>query len=292
VLVHGALTDACHAWDEVQARLEKAFTVVSMDRRGHGASGDSQAYALDREVEDVLAVLAAAESPAILVGHSFGAVCALEAARHAPGLRALVLYEGGPCDGRVIVPAGAADQIADDLRRGDRDGALSDMLLRVVHLSPRQVAHARGEATWAEHLANVDTVARELGARRGLMIDARELHDIHTPVLLLVGSRSPPAIKEATAALARGLPHARVVTLEGQGHSAMHSSPALFAATLLEFTAAIEPPPNRLSVQPEGASAASSSRASSSAAAESAPGAATRSSKLRSRNSSVRPTSR
>ena len=133
--------------------------------------------------------------------------------------------------------------------------------------APRQVAHARRETTWAEHLANVDTVARELGARRALTIDARELRDIHVPVLLLVGSRSPPAIKEATAALARGLPHARVVTLEGQGHSAMHSSPALFAATLLEFTAAID----RLSVQPEGASAASSPRASSSAAAGSAP---------------------
>jgi pimeloyl-ACP methyl ester carboxylesterase len=242
VLVHGALTDACHAWDEVRARLEEAFTVVSMDRRGHGASGDSQAYALDREVEDVLAVVAVAESPAILVGHSFGAVCALEAARHAPGLRALVLYEGGPCDGRVMVPAGAADQIACDLARGDRDAALSDMLLRVVHLSPRQVAHAHRDPTWAEHLANVDTVARELGARRALTIDARELHDIHTPVLLLVGSRSPPAMQQATAALARGLPHVRVVTLEGQGHGAMHSNPALFVATVLEFTGAIEPP--------------------------------------------------
>jgi pimeloyl-ACP methyl ester carboxylesterase len=243
VLVHGALTNACHAWVEVRARLEEAFTVVSMDRRGHGASGDSRAYALDREVEDVLAVVAVAESAAILVGHSFGAVCALEAARRAAGLRALVLYEGGPCDGRVMVPAGAAGLIAGDLARGDRDAALSDMLLRVVHLSPRQVAHARRDPAWAEHLANVDTVARELGARRGLTIDARELHDIHTPVLLLVGSRSPPAMQQATAALARGLPHVRVVALEGQGHSAMHSNPALFVATLLEFTGAIEPPP-------------------------------------------------
>jgi pimeloyl-ACP methyl ester carboxylesterase len=243
VLVHGALTDACHAWDEVRAGLEEAFTVVSMDRRGHGASGDSQAYALDREVEDVLAVVAVGESPAILVGHSFGAVCALEAARRAAGLQALVLYEGGPCDGRVMIPATAVDLIAGDLARGDRDAALSDTLLRVVQLSPRQVAHARRDPTWAEHLANVDAVARELGARRELTIDASELHDIRTPVLLLVGSRSPPAMQEATAALARGLPHAHVVTLEGQGHSAMHSNPALFVATLLEFTGAIEPPP-------------------------------------------------
>src|SRR5918992_256828 len=190
----------------------------------------------------VLAVVAVAESAAILVGHSFGAVCALEAARRAPGLRALVLYEGGPCDGRVMIPAGAADLIAGDLARGDRDAALSDMLLRAVQLSPRQVAHARRDPTWAEHLANVDAVARELSARRELTIDTSELHDIHTPVLLLVGSRSPPAMQEATAALARGLPHAHVVTLEGQGHSAMHSNPALFVAALLEFTGAIEPP--------------------------------------------------
>ena len=61
-------------------RLEDQFTVTTMDRRGRGHSGDNPVYAIEREFEDVVAVVNAVGAPTLLFGHSYGAVCALGAA--------------------------------------------------------------------------------------------------------------------------------------------------------------------------------------------------------------------
>ena len=113
VLVHGAAADHSR-WRPVLPALERRFTVLAVDRRGRGGSGDAAAYALEREVEDVVAVVEAAGEPVALLGHSHGAVCALEAARLTGGVRALVLYE--PPLGFVRWPAG----VAGDSRRSCR----------------------------------------------------------------------------------------------------------------------------------------------------------------------------
>ena len=65
----------------------------AVDRRGRGGSGDSDDYAIEREFEDVAAVANAFKEPANLLGHSYGALCALEAALFTRNVRKLVLYE-------------------------------------------------------------------------------------------------------------------------------------------------------------------------------------------------------
>lgn len=92
VLVHGTTLDHT-SWDLVRPGFEDHFTVYAMDRRGCGESGDADEYELDREFEDVTAVIESIDSPVTLVGHSFGALCALEAALRTDTLRNLVLYE-------------------------------------------------------------------------------------------------------------------------------------------------------------------------------------------------------
>src|SRR5918994_4256030 len=79
VLVHG--TSADHSrWAPVLPAFEERFTVYAVDRRGRGESGDSEDYSIEREFEDVAAVVDSIEAPVNLLGHSYGAVCSLEAA--------------------------------------------------------------------------------------------------------------------------------------------------------------------------------------------------------------------
>src|SRR5215212_10319251 len=89
VLVHGTTADHSR-WAPVLPELEKHFSVCAIDRRGRGGSGDSDAYALEREFEDVAAVVDSFGEPAFLLGHSYGALCALEASVLARNVRKLV----------------------------------------------------------------------------------------------------------------------------------------------------------------------------------------------------------
>src|SRR5205085_10289286 len=80
-------------WDGGLPEVEPSLTVYAMERRGRGASSDAQAYAAEREFEDVAAVVDEIGGPVDVVGHSWGAVCALEAARLTQNIARLVLYD-------------------------------------------------------------------------------------------------------------------------------------------------------------------------------------------------------
>src|SRR6202790_2468951 len=92
VIVHGGTGDRTR-WTPLFPLLASRFTVCAMDRRGHGASGDSPHYSLQREVEDVAAVVNSRPGTVFLLGHSYGGVCALEAAFLTNKISKLVLYE-------------------------------------------------------------------------------------------------------------------------------------------------------------------------------------------------------
>ena len=92
LLVHGTTADHTR-WDGVSPRLEEHFTVYSMDRRGRGQSTDEGEYDILREAEDVAAVVDSIPDPVSIVGHSYGAVCSLEASTLTSNVRSMVLYE-------------------------------------------------------------------------------------------------------------------------------------------------------------------------------------------------------
>ena len=91
VLVHGLGTDSGD-WFFVAPSLSEHFTVVTMDRRGRAESGDGPSYSMEREVEDILAVVDAVHAE-FLVGHSYGGLCSMLAAARSDRLKALVVYE-------------------------------------------------------------------------------------------------------------------------------------------------------------------------------------------------------
>jgi len=111
LLVHGATADHTTTWRFVLSALEDRFTVCAMDRRGRGGSGDSPTYELAREAEDVAAVVDALGQPVNLLGHSYGALCAIEGALCTAGVQRLVLYEGVPLRGANLYPPGVIERL-------------------------------------------------------------------------------------------------------------------------------------------------------------------------------------
>ena len=123
VLVHGSLCDHTH-FDPLVAELGEGMTTVAMDRRGFGASGDAPGYDLEREFEDVAAVVDAvadrAGEPVALFGHSYGAGCAMGGAALTGAVHRLVLYEPGL---GISYAPGSIEEIEAAVAAGDRETA-------------------------------------------------------------------------------------------------------------------------------------------------------------------------
>jgi Alpha/beta hydrolase family len=161
VIVPGSLSTSLD-WRGVASLLSGRFACLVMDRRGRGTSGDAPAYALQREAEDIAAVLDAAGPGASLVGHSFGAICALETAIGRQ-VRRLVLYEPPlPVAGPVAGASLAAYREA--IAAGRPDEALELGLARFVRLPVEQVAMMRQTSIWPYLRSLAAGWTRELAA--------------------------------------------------------------------------------------------------------------------------------
>jgi pimeloyl-ACP methyl ester carboxylesterase len=241
VLVHGTVSNHT-TWDPVLPLLEAHRTLYAIDRRGRGASGDTADYDLSREFEDIAAVvdLAAETSGAgvDLLGHSFGGVCALGAARRTSHVRRLALYEGWFDPHPEIGAASDAvmDLIEQHLSVGDGDAALETFCRELVHMSDEELSAFRANAAWWQsRVEAAHTIVREDRAIRSAKLDPEEASELRIPVLLLVGTDSPDELRGDPEAVAQALPDARIEGLEGQQHLAHALAPDLFARRLLAF---------------------------------------------------------
>jgi pimeloyl-ACP methyl ester carboxylesterase len=236
VLVHGTGAANPLAWPAV-ATLEEQFNLYAVDRRGRGESGDTDPYAIEREFEDLAAVIDAIGEPAHLLGHSFGGLCALEAALRTPNIRKLVLYE--PLSlaqpGQSFYPDGFIDGLQTRLAAGDRAAVVTEFYREVVGMSPAEVEQFKASPAWPARLASAPTLPRELQAEAQYTFDPQRFRTLLTPTLLLTGSDSPDFLKRGTDVVAAALPNCRVVVMPGQDHIAMYTAPALFAAELIGF---------------------------------------------------------
>ncbi|MEV4565082.1 alpha/beta hydrolase [Nonomuraea sp. NPDC049419] len=234
LLVHGTGDDKT-CWRQVVPLLAGRRRVHVMDRRGRGGSGDAGGYAIEAEAGDIVAVLDHL-GPATLVGHSYGAICALEAASRAPSsVTGLVLYEPP-----VPVPgtpdfSGVAARVAGLCAQGLREEALCVFLVEVTGLDPGLVRLLRRVPGFAERAAVADTVAREIDATHRYVLDRARLAALDVPTLLLKGDRSAPGLHDAVAMIAELVPRAVTEVLPGQAHRAMEGAPALLADAIDTF---------------------------------------------------------
>jgi pimeloyl-ACP methyl ester carboxylesterase len=235
VLIHGMAADHGR-WRPVLPAFEERFNVCAVDRRGRGRSGDSDDYAIEREFEDVAAVVDSLGEPVNLVGHSYGALCALEAALLAGNVRKLVLYDPGiEVAGQEIYPHEVIERLEALLGAGDRHEVVATTMREVAGLPPETVEYMRSQPVWQARVDAAHTIPRELRAVKAYGLDPERFRDLGVPTLLLSGGDSPVALRKAAEAVDEVLPESRVVVMQGQGHAAMDTGTDLFTTEVLSF---------------------------------------------------------
>jgi pimeloyl-ACP methyl ester carboxylesterase len=225
VLVGGALSDR-HAATNLVTSLASSFTVIAFDRRGRGDSGDTPPYAVEREVEDLDALLDEVGGAALVYGHSSGAVLALRAAEAGLAIPKLAVYEPPFIvdGGRDPLTADYVTHIEELVAAGRRGDAVVYFLTHGVGLPAPAVEQIRMSPGWPSMEAMAHTITYDnlvLGDAMGGSPDPlRRWATLQTPTLVIDGGASPAWIRNSARTLAQTLPKAEATTLEGQDHGA------------------------------------------------------------------------
>ena len=236
LLVHGATADHTTISRFIGPAFAERFSVYAMDRRGRGGSGDSAAYDLEREAEDIAAVIDSIGEPVNVFGHSYGGLCALEAALLTKNVQRLVLYEGVPWNGEKLYPPGFIDHCQALLDAGDVDGMLLAVFRDLVHMPPAELELLRSHReAWAVRLGNARTLPREMNVESKYVFLPQRFAHMSTPTLLLVGGESPSHELDNARMIAEALPNARVAILPGQQHIAVYTAPDLVVREVAQF---------------------------------------------------------
>jgi pimeloyl-ACP methyl ester carboxylesterase len=240
VLVHGGLVDR-NAFAFVEPLLAERYEVWTYDRRGHGASGDATDLTLERELEDLAAVLAIAGSSSHLVGHSDGARICLDAAAGLPDLRSLVVYEPAV---HFEVRGDAFRRATRALEAGDIEGFLDVFLRDVAAALDHEVTMLRSVPEAWDMLVRGARRYAALGDAFGRRVDEMvaqgwqpdRYRSIVAPTLLVTGELTQSPLFATSDEIRKAVAHADVRQLAGQGHLAPSFAPDLFAQTVLTFT--------------------------------------------------------
>lgn len=222
LLVGGAFCDrrARSAGTPLAALLAPRFTVFSYDRRGRGGSGDTPPWSLEREVEDLAALVRRAGGTAGAYGISSGAMLVVEACLRGVPLSKIALYEppirvdASPGDAMVA----RARELEAAVAEGRRGDAAVLFLTQVVQMPVPVVEQMRRAPFWAglEALAHTLSYDVRITARPASLVErARELS---VPALALSGEASPPWMRDGVRTLANAIAGARCEMLAGQTH--------------------------------------------------------------------------
>lgn len=234
VLVHG--TGANHiCWDGVRSRLEESYTVYEMDRRGRGESGDADDYHIEREFEDIAALVDAIDDDVNLVGHSYGALSSFGATTVTDSLRRLVLYEPPLwTPDKNVAPEDALRKMDEQIVAGDDEGVIETFFVDIAK-SPDRLEYYRTLDTWDMRLDAASTIAREVRGTNVYRPDAADVEDVTVPARVMMGSETGGHLPAGTRAAADMLPNSELLVLDGLDHSAIYAAPDQFADKVLEF---------------------------------------------------------
>ena len=236
VIVHGALGTG-DSWLPVAAMLSSDFTVFVMTRRGRGISGDAApaGYSLQKEAEDIIAVLEVAGDGAYLLGHSYGALAALEVARQAE-IDKLVLYEPLLSVDAPYVPPGFTMYYDGLIAEGRLEDALTASLRELIAMSDEEITGLRAATPLWEGLVQLaPTFTREIAAIAELPLGAERYSVVTAQTLLLVGAQTPDLLSAGNRALQSVIPTSQIVLLENQAHGAQLLAPELVATEVRSF---------------------------------------------------------
>lgn len=232
----GALTDRSDL-AALARELEDAFTVITFDRRGRGESGDAASYAIEREIEDLAALLRQHAGTAYVYGHSSGGTLALRAAFAGLPITKLVLHEP-PFIVEGDRPRPAADlpaRLEALIGARDREAAVRTFLAEGPRLADEVIAGLARGPRWPALLALAHTLPYDTLITGACEVPRAHAAALRTPTLVLYGGASQAWMRAGTRALADALPRGRLAMLEDQGHGGARQAPALVAREVRRF---------------------------------------------------------
>ena len=237
ILVDGALGQRAMDSETTQLAplLAQHFTVLHYDRRGRGDSTDTQPYTVEREIEDIDALITEAGGSAFVFGISSGAALALEAAiKLGEKVKKLAMYEApynNDEDARQSWKT-YCNQLADVLAQGHQGDALALFML-LVGMPPDHLDSVRRHPLWPMWEAVASTLAYDAAVMGGdASVPSKKAARVAVPALVMDGGASYPFMHATALALARAMPQAQHRTLEGQTHEV---APQVLAPVLVEF---------------------------------------------------------
>ncbi|MFL6061188.1 MAG: alpha/beta fold hydrolase [Marmoricola sp.] len=225
VIVEGAL---CHramgTAKTVTPALSEHYTVHAYDRRGRGESGQGETpFEVQREIDDLAAVIDAAGGDPLVLGASSGAVLALEAARQGVAMASLALYEAPFILDDTHAPndPGLGDQVR-ELVAADKRSEAVKTFLRTVGVPAPVLALMPLLPVWRGLKAVAHTLPHDfdivLPFEQCTPLPAGHYADVAVPTLVIAGGRSPEYMRNAQAAIAEAVPGAKLAVLPGLTH--------------------------------------------------------------------------
>jgi pimeloyl-ACP methyl ester carboxylesterase len=234
VLVDGAMCyRGAGPMGPLAAALRDRFTVYTYDRRGRGESGDTLPYAVDREVEDLRAIVERADGEAYVYAISSGGALAIATAAVEPGITRLALYEV-PYLAEVgdDAPIEAYTKRLGELLAAGRRGDAVELFMTHVGIPEPVIAGIRSQPGWAAMEAIAPTLAYDDTLLGGGRVPRDTAAAVTIPALVMSGGESPAPLQQAAKATAQALPAAEFRVLDGQTHDV---APEVLAPVLADF---------------------------------------------------------
>jgi pimeloyl-ACP methyl ester carboxylesterase len=238
ILVGGAWNTR-HSATELAERLADSFTAFTYDRRGRGDSGDTPPYAVEREIEDLQAIIEAAGGSAAVFGHSSGGALALETTARSVTVSKLAIYEPPYIvdDSRAPLADDYIEHLEELVAAGRRREVVSYFMTEAVGMPPEMAEQMAESPMTASMEPLAHTVAYDgrvmlRGSMNGEPLPSEWRDSVTVPTLVMDGGNSPEWLHSAARALVGLLPDVSYRTLEGQDHAA---GPDAIAPQLEDF---------------------------------------------------------
>jgi pimeloyl-ACP methyl ester carboxylesterase len=232
VLVHGGFSDHETNWTFVTPIFREIFDVYAIARRGRGETDATAGHRLEDEAQDVADVIESLRQPVFLLGHSYGALCALAAAALVPDrVRRLVVYEPPRPS---IMTAAAMTRLEQLAAAGDWDEVPFTFFRDTLFVPVEELDALRATDLWPPNVSDAKASMGDLRALSRYDFNAGRYRSLSFPVLLQIGTESLRHLF-VTDALAAVLPGARIGELAGQAHEGMTTAPEQYAAAVRRF---------------------------------------------------------
>lgn len=215
VFATGAFNDHTTCAD-LAAALAGGHTVLTYDRRARGASGDTAPYAIEREIEDLAALVDLVGGTAAVFGYSSGGNLGLAAAAAGVPITHLALYEAPfALGGLPARPVGLPERLGALLAQGRPDDAVALFQTEGVGIPAEMVAQFRASPGWPSLVAIAQSTVYDATITSTLGVPTPAMAAVAVPTAVITGAETWPGLPESAAALAALLPHARHVVVPG-----------------------------------------------------------------------------